>query len=118
MTLTLRPRGSERLKIAAIALLLVPIAILLLFAIGETAGGDWSGLQHVPEAAVLLVLLAAAWRYPYVTGLVLMAAGVALFAGWLVFALANLSASAIVVAALMLFAPPIVAGWLLYRAGQ
>jgi cytochrome bd-type quinol oxidase subunit 1 len=118
MALGLRPHGSNGLKVAALLLLAVPAAVLAAFAIGETAGGDVSGLQHVPEAAALLVLLVAGWRYPRATGAILLVLGSVLFAVWFVFAVANLNPLAVVVTALILFAPPIVAGWLLYRAGS
>ncbi len=117
MTVVPHPHGPDRRKLVAMLLLLVPTGVLAAFAIGETAGGDVSGLQHVPEAAVLLVLLVAAWRYPRITGVVLLALGGVLFAVWLAFALMNLAPVAIVVTALILFAPPVVAGWLLYRVG-
>ena len=46
---SLVPTEPRRLKIAAIALLAIPAAVLALFAVAETVGGDVSGLQHVPD---------------------------------------------------------------------
>jgi hypothetical protein len=38
---------TKGIKIAALVITGIPLAILLLFAIGETVGGDWSGLGHL-----------------------------------------------------------------------
>lgn len=112
-----------RLRIVALALLLLPAAFLLVFAFGEVAGGDVSGLQHVPEAALLLALAAAGWRYPRATGVVLLSVGAVLLALALALNLARgnpgESAPAVMLWAGLfglLFAPPLVAGWLLLRS--
>ena len=49
--------GAHRSKIAAFALLSLGVAVYLSFAVGEIAGGDVSGLQHLVPAAVLALLL-------------------------------------------------------------
>jgi len=117
------PWGPRRLRLAAIALLAVPAGVLLLFAFGEMIGGDPTGVQHIPEAAVLILLIAVAWRHARVTGIILLASGTLLFAVWLVWAVylrepqANESPLLmLVLAAIVLFLPPLVAGWLLLRA--
>jgi hypothetical protein len=117
--------AATRLKLAASALLALPAAVLLLFGIGEMAAGDISGVQHLPEAAALLLLLVAGWRYPRRAGLTLLGVGALLFALWLIFVLADGDPSpegfailAWVAAGLILFAPPIVAGWLLLKASR
>lgn len=56
--------STTRLTIIAEILLLPPLAFLLLFAFGEGP----SGLQHFIEVVPLLLLAAAAWRWPQAAG--------------------------------------------------
>jgi hypothetical protein len=119
------PSPATRLKLAASALIAVPAALLLALAIGEMAGGEASGIQHVPEAAALLLLLVAAWRYPHVTGLLLVAIGVIVFTLWLVLIVtsADIDWHSIEIlgwigAGLMVFALPVVGGLLLIKAAR
>jgi hypothetical protein len=44
-----------------------------LFAVGETAGGDWSGLGHFIPAAVIGLLMWLGWKQPVVGGIALLA---------------------------------------------
>ena len=113
------------LRIAALALLAIPTAILLLFAIGEVVGGDVSGLQHVPEAALLLGLMFFAWRHPLGTGIALLAIGSVLLVVWsalvLLGEIGGEGDSRVVVwlaAGGILFLPPLAAGALLLRASR
>ncbi len=124
MTLHLHLRDQlppARMKLVASVLLAVPAGVLLLFAVGEMASGEISGVQHIPEALLLVVLAAAAWRYPRWTGIALLTIGTLLLATWLVwiFAGGHVDRGSIAmwfVAALVLFGPPLAAGWLLLRA--
>ena len=115
-------QAETRLKLGASALLAVPAVLLLLLGVAEMVGGEPSGAQHILQAAPLLALIAAGWRYPRAAGLVLFGLVASLFAGWLVFVVLNRDPGdaivAWVVAGLVLFAPPIIAGWLLLKAGQ
>lgn len=43
----------------------------LAMGIGEMAGGDLSGFQHLPPAALLGGLVYLGWRHPYPVGIVL-----------------------------------------------
>ena len=72
-----------RVALLVIALLGVPIAFLLLFAVGEVAGGDASGLVHLVTAAPLLVLAIIALRRPALTGAILTLGGLAIAFGYL-----------------------------------
>ncbi len=115
--------GPVRQKLIALALLAVPAGVLLLLAFGEMFGGDVTGVQHIPEAALPVALMAAAWRYPRKVGVVLLAIGSLLLAAWISWVLtqrepAPRGADILmwVAAALVLFVPPLVAGWLLLRS--
>jgi hypothetical protein len=57
-------KNSKELRIAALVLSGVTTAILLLFAIGETVGGDWSGLGHLAQAAPIILLMWLGWKRP------------------------------------------------------
>jgi hypothetical protein len=107
--------GARRAKIAALVLLGLGVAFYLMFAVGETAGGDISGVQHFPPAAILAVLLLAALRRPHAAGIALLALTVALgiaYAGLLV--VRDLPP----MLALIVVLPPAVTGLLLVRAGR
>ena len=118
------PGGAMRLRIAALGLIAVPAAVLLLFAFGEMFGGDITGAQHIPEAAVLLVMLVAGWRRPRPTGVVLIVAASLLFVAWFGWVLllrddeGGTPASMWIATALLLFLPPLLAGWMLLRSSQ
>lgn len=114
-----------RLKLAASALLTVLVTVLLAFAIGEVAGGDLSGLQHLLQALPLLLLLAAAWRYPRPAGLALIGVAMVLLPVWLLLvftdrdpALRDIPIMRWAGTGALFFLPPLVAGWLLFRAGR
>ena len=51
---------AQRLKVAGFVLVVIPAAVLLLFAFGETASGDVGGLVHLIPATPLIVLAAVA----------------------------------------------------------
>ncbi len=111
--------------LTAMALLAVPAGVLLLFALGEIASGDISGVQHIPEAALLLGLMVAAWLFPQPVGAALMAIGSVLLMLWLAFILVSrpsgMDGAGILVwlgAGLILFAFPIAAGYLLFTRGH
>lgn len=72
-------RAVRILKISAAVAAAIPIAFLLLFAVGEGAGGS----GHYVQAAPLIVLAILAWYYPRVGGYALIASAIivgALFA--------------------------------------
>jgi len=126
MTIHLHPGGHPaptRLKLLATVLLAVPAGVLLLFAIAEVAAGEVSGVQHIPEALPLLLLVVAAWRYPRWAGIALLTVGTMLLGVWLVwiFAGGHTGRGEIVgwfAAAVIFFGLPLVAGWLLLRASR
>jgi hypothetical protein len=99
-------------------LLAIPILVLAAFAVGEVAGGHISGLQHVPELALLVVLEWLAWKRPGWGGAALIALSL-IFAGLytLFFARGFPLLTAIATVAL-LFAPPLAAGTLFVAASR
>lgn len=107
------------LHVAGIALLLVPVAILVLFTVGETSGGDVSGLQHLLQATPLILLIALAWRWPRAGGATVLVVGVLLAASYAIeWHPREMSLQAVLVTELTLFAPPIAGGVLLLLASQ
>lgn len=107
--------GARRSKIAALVLLGLGIAFYLLFAIGETSGGDISGVQHVPPAAILAMITWVAWKRPRTAGIVLLALAVP-FAG--VYLALLVVRDLPPTWALTVALPPIVTGLLLVHAGR
>ena len=98
-----------------LGLLGLGVVFFLLFAIGEIAAGDISGLQHLPPAIVLGALIWLGWRRPRTAGLALLAIAVPLGIAYLVVLVSReLPPFWAVPVAL----PPIVAGLLLLRAGR
>lgn len=103
------------LKLVASVLLAIPSTALLVLAAGEMLGGDVSGSQHLVQALPLLVLLVLGWRLPRIAGNVLLVVGALLLAAWAVWVLTG-DQPEILPFGLVLFAPALIAGWLLRRA--
>jgi hypothetical protein len=107
------------LHLAGIALLLVPVAILVVFTVGETVGGDVSGLQHLLQAAPLVLLVAVAWRWPRAGGTAVLVTAVLLGTTYAIeWHPREMTVQAVVITELVLFAPPIAAGMLLLLASR
>lgn len=107
--------GARRSRIAALVLLGFGVAFYLLFAVGETAGGDISGLQHFLPAAILAALVWVARRRPRAAGIVLLALAVPLGAAYVgILVVRDLPLTWALVVAF----PPILTGFLLVRAGR
>lgn len=111
-------RSPRHLKVAALVAATPTVAVLLLFAFGETSGGDVSGLQHLVQLLPLAVLLALAWRFPLFGGASLV--GVALVLGALYPMVAGGSerVSTILLVELLFLAPPLVTGLLFFAAAR
>jgi hypothetical protein len=75
-----RSSKTRGLKIAG-WLATAPMAgLYLLFGIGETAGGDISGVMHLLPGVILAFAMVLAIRQPRPAGVLLLAAGVVYFA--------------------------------------
>jgi len=72
-------KNVKGLKIAALIPPGIALAILLLFAVGETTGGDWSGLGHLLLAIPIGLLMWLGWRRPQWGGLLFLLMGGVLF---------------------------------------
>jgi cytochrome bd-type quinol oxidase subunit 1 len=110
--------SALKYKIAGMALLLLPLGILLLFTIGEAVSGDVEGLQHLVQAAPLVLLAVAAWRWPTPIGAILIAVGIGLGVVYVVIARENFHWLTIVLVEAQLFLPAIVAGSVFVLAGR
>jgi hypothetical protein len=107
--------GARGTKMAALVLLALGVAFYLLFALGEMADGDVSGVQHLLPAVILAALLWVAWRRPLVAGVVLLVLAVPLGAAYVaVLVVRDLPLTWALIVAL----PPVVTGLLLVRAGR
>lgn len=105
---------KNRYKAFGMAILIVPVFILLAFAIGEGLSPEFgmSGfILHFAQALPLLGLLYVVWRWPKVGGWILLVSGLVLAFLYLFFTGGPLGMKFSTL--LMLFAPPVVAGWLL-----
>ena len=107
--------GAYRSKIVALVLLRLGVAFYLMFAVGEMAGGDITGIQHLPPALILGALFWLAWKRPHAAGVALLALAVPLGAAYVaLLVMRNLPLTW----ALWIVLPPVVTGVLLVRAGR
>lgn len=101
------------LKSLATAILLIPIAFLMLFTVGELASGDLSGASHLLQLLPILILVVLGWKYPRVVGLILVAAAVVL---GVLYALDNsMRVATIIIVEAILFVPLAIAGLLFFK---
>jgi len=107
--------GAGRSKITALVPLGLGVAFYLAFALGEMAGGDITGLQHLLPAAILALLLWVAWRRPRRAGIVLLVLAVPFDAAYIALLVVR---DLPPVWALVVALPPVVTGLLLVRAGR
>lgn len=69
-------KKAKALKFAALIPSGLAVAILLLFAFGETIGGDWSRLGHLIQAVPLVLVLWLGWKRPLWGGILLLMMGI------------------------------------------
>lgn len=85
----------------------------MLFALGE----GLSGLQHLIEVLPLLLLAAAAWRWPQAAGYALVGIGLVLATVY-PFLFSSFPVATILTVEAVLFVPPIIAGGLFLLAAR
>ena len=107
--------GGRQAKIAALVLLGLGAAFYLTFAVGEIAGGDVSGVQHLPPAAILAALMYLGWKWPRSAGIFLLALALPL---GVVYVAVLVARDLPLTWAMLVALPPIVTGALLLRAGR
>jgi hypothetical protein len=112
-----RSGGRSRFKVIGLALLLVPLGFLALFMMGELAGGDVGGLSHLLQALPLLLVAAAAWRWPVRAGAVLVVVGLGVLVIYAILASSRFEIGTIALVEAIL-AVPVVSGVLLMLAGR
>ena len=112
--------SAKQLKVGGLIPLLIPIAVLLLFTIAETVGGDISGLGHLIQAAPLVILAIFAWKKPELAGKILVVIAVLLAISSLahavivgVMGIEGMGIVAQISVVLLFFVPPFVSGLLL-----
>jgi hypothetical protein len=67
-----RAENARLAKTAALLLTGLGLGFFLVFAVGELAGGDVSGVQHLPPAALLGALLWLGWKQPRAAGIIVL----------------------------------------------
>ena len=68
-------KNMKGLKIVELIFPGLATAVLLLFAFGETMGGDWSGLGHLIQVIPIVLLMWLGWKRPLWGGIFLLLLG-------------------------------------------
>ncbi|MDX9954272.1 MAG: hypothetical protein RBT75_09260 [Anaerolineae bacterium] len=110
---------AQRLRIAACIFLAIPLAIFLLFGIGEMVGGDISGGMHLVEALIVVLVGILSWKRPFEAGIILCLSSLALTVFFLSILLSNPIHEGPInfFSLLILVFPTLIAGSLLLSAG-
>lgn len=66
---------ARAMKVLGLAVVALGSLFFLLMGVGEIAGGEVSGVQHLPQAALLAALVLFGRRHPYGVGVVLFLIG-------------------------------------------
>ena len=107
-------KNVKGLKIIALVPSALTMAVLLLFTIGETASGDWSGLGHLIQAVPIAFLMWLGWKRPLWGGIFFLLLA---FLGLLTFSDA-LQSPEWLAPLLIIIAPLLLSGLLLLGASQ
>jgi len=108
---------STQLKIAGMVFLAIPILILAGFAVGEMAGGDITGIQHVVQLTPLVLLGWLAWKRPLWGGTALIGLAV-IFTGLYFLVIHGFPLPTVILTVAFLFAAPFLAGILFVVAAR
>src|SRR4030066_2222234 len=117
--------SGKQFKIAGLILLLIPIALILPLAVGETVGGDLvGGLTHLLQIALLVVVTIFTWKTPDLGGKILVGITILLAIVYLVVVVnratdgAVMGTGEIIIPMLPLFGLPIVSGLLFITSAR
>lgn len=114
-----RAENARLAKIAALLLTGIGVGFFLIFAVGELAGGETSGVQHLPPAALLGALLWLGWKRPRAAGIiVLLALAVPLTVGVVVGIATEDTRTGEIWLALLIPLVPVLTGLLFLWAGR
>jgi hypothetical protein len=107
------------LRIVACIILGIPLAIFLLFGIGEMVGGDISGGMHLVEALIVVLVGILSWKRPFEAGIILCLSSLALTGFFLSILLPNPANEGPTnfFSLLILVLPTLIAGILFLSAG-
>jgi hypothetical protein len=105
---------SKGLKIAALVVMGLLTVFLLFMGFGEIVSGDYSGMQHLIPAVVIMLMMWAGWKKPFVSGIAMCVLG--LVTGVCFFNV-QFPPSRETITALIIPLPIIVSGLLLLAAG-
>jgi hypothetical protein len=108
--------SARWLRIAALVFLAVPVAIELLFGVGEMLGGDLSGAVHLLGVAVTALLAILVWMRPLEGG-VLLCAGAGTLTIILLTAVVRAGGAVVSPAIWIQAAPQVISGVLFFIAG-
>ncbi len=112
-------RSARWLRITALFALGLPVAILLLFGIGEMAGGEVGGGMHLLELIIIAALGILAWMRPVAGGIALLICGALSAAGFTAFILSQPppEGSAVSLSVVIVAVPQMISGALFLMAG-
>ncbi len=107
------------MKVAGLVIVGLGSLFFSAMGVGEMIGGDLSGLQHLPPAALLGAFVYLGWRHPVAVGIVLViiAFGLASLYAFAFFG-SDESVGTRIAWALQVALPPLVAGVLLIAAAR
>jgi hypothetical protein len=112
-----KARRRAVLLAAGVGLLAIPVGFFCLFAVGEVASGDWSGLSHLVQAFPIVLLGLAALRWPTGAGAILLVVGLVVMTAYAAVTADRFEAATIAIVEIVL-AFPVVSGGLLVLAGR
>lgn len=109
--------SNKKYKITATVFLIIPFLVLLVLGIGENIAQISGSLIHVIEAAPLVIFGLIAWKKPYIGGIIFLILGIVLAVIY-PFMFNEVSVAALVLAELLLFLPPVIAGSLFLASSE
>ena len=104
------------MKLSGLAIVALGSLFFLAMGVGEMAGGDLSGFQHLPQAVLLGALVFLGWRHPYAVGTVLVFIALGIAALYAV--AGSVSLGLRFAWAVQIAVPPLAAGALLIGAAR